>query len=101
MTNEIPIELLNDAFNVFRDASKKLEDQYAVLETRVEELNSELAEKNRAIERSRRLAAMGEMAARIAHEIRTPLGSGSKFATLLERELAEDKRKDRKSTLRN
>ncbi|OGP22234.1 MAG: hypothetical protein A2054_02560 [Deltaproteobacteria bacterium GWA2_55_10] len=93
MTNEIPIELLNDAFNVFRDASKKLEDQYAVLETRVEELNSELAEKNRAIERSRRLAAMGEMAARIAHEIRNPLGSMSIFATLLERELAEDKRK--------
>src|SRR3972149_1291062 len=94
MTNEIPIELLNDAFNVFRDASKKLEDQYAVLETRVEELNSELAEKNRAIERSRRLAAMGEMAARIAHEIRNPLGSMSIFATLLERELAEDKRKN-------
>lgn len=93
MTHEIPIELLNDAFNVFRDASKKLEDQYAVLETRVEELNAELAEKNRAIERSRRLAAMGEMAARIAHEIRNPLGSMSIFATLLERELAEDNRK--------
>ncbi len=90
MTAEIPIELLNDAFNVFRDASKKLEDQYAVLETRVEELNAELAEKNRAIERTRRLAAMGEMAARIAHEIRNPLGSMSIFATLLERELAGD-----------
>lgn len=93
MTREIPIELLNDAFNVFRDASKKLEDQYAVLETRVEELNAELAEKNRAIERTRRLAAMGEMAARIAHEIRNPLGSMSIFATLLERELADDDRK--------
>ena len=93
MTHEIPIELLNDAFNVFRDASRKLEDQYAVLETRVDELNAELAEKNRAIERTRRLAAMGEMAARIAHEIRNPLGSMSIFATLLERELAEDKRK--------
>lgn len=89
MTTQVPIELLNDAFNVFRDASKKLEQQYSLLETRIEELNAELAEKNRAIERSRRLAAMGEMAARIAHEIRNPLGSMAIFATLLERELAD------------
>lgn len=90
MTTQIPIELLNDAFNVFRDASRKLEQQYSLLETRIEELNAELAEKNRAVERTRRLAAMGEMAARIAHEIRNPLGSMAIFATLLERELADE-----------
>jgi signal transduction histidine kinase len=39
------------------------------------------------MERNRRLAAMGEMAAKIAHEIRNPLGSVSIFSTLLEREL--------------
>lgn len=89
MAAQVPIELLNDAFNVFRDASRKLEQQYSLLETRIEELNAELAEKNRAIERSRRLAAMGEMAARIAHEIRNPLGSMAIFATLLERELTD------------
>lgn len=93
MTETIPIELLNDAFNVFRDASRKLEQQYAVLETRIEELNEELAEKNRAMERTRRLAAMGEMAAKIAHEIRNPLGSMSIFATLLERELVSEPEK--------
>jgi len=90
MTNEIPIELLNDAFNVFREASTKLEQQYAMLETRIEDLSAELAEKNRAIERSRRLSAMGEMAARIAHEIRNPLGSMAIFSTLLERELSAE-----------
>ncbi len=90
MTTQIPIELLNDAFNVFRDASRKLEQQYSLLETRIEELNAEIAEKNRAIERTRRLAAMGEMAARIAHEIRNPLGSMAIFATLLERELTDE-----------
>jgi signal transduction histidine kinase len=95
MENSIEVELLSDAFNTFRDASRKLEEQYAMLENRIEELSAELAEKNRAMERTRRLAAMGEMAAKIAHEIRNPLGSMAIFANLLERELAsdEDKRK--------
>jgi signal transduction histidine kinase len=83
-------ELLSDAFDIFRVASRKLEKQYATLEDKVEELNTELAEKNRAMERTRRLAAMGEMAARIAHEIRNPLGSMAIFSTLLERELIGD-----------
>ncbi len=87
--------LLNDAFNLFSDASSKLEQQYSMLERKIEDLSEELAEKNRAMERNRRLAAMGEMAAKIAHEIRNPLGSMAIFASLLERELAgeEDKRK--------
>lgn len=93
LQERVPAELLNDAFNVFYEASRKLEQQYALLERRVEELNEELAEKNRAMERTRRLAAMGEMAAKIAHEIRNPLGSMAIFATLLERELANDAEK--------
>lgn len=91
----LPVELLNDAFNVFRDASRKLEEQYALLEDRIDELSEELAEKDRAIERGRRLAAMGEMAARVAHEIRNPLGSMSIFAAILERELVADPEKQR------
>ncbi|MBI5491411.1 MAG: hypothetical protein HY893_00600 [Deltaproteobacteria bacterium] len=87
------VDLLNDAFNTFRDASEKLEQQYALLEQRIEYLNGELAEKNRYMERTRRLAAMGEMAARIAHEIRNPLGSMAIFATLLERELTHEPEK--------
>ncbi|MBI5642866.1 MAG: hypothetical protein HY954_05260 [Deltaproteobacteria bacterium] len=95
MPDNIQVELLNDAFNVFRDASHRLEQQYALLEQKIEDLNEEIAEKNRAMERNRRLAAMGEMAAKIAHEIRNPLGSMAIFATLLERELTAepDKRK--------
>ncbi len=86
-------EMLSDAFDIFRVASRKLEVQYSTLEDKVEALNAELAEKNRAMERTRRLAAMGEMAARIAHEIRNPLGSMAIFSTLLERELEGDNEK--------
>jgi signal transduction histidine kinase len=45
------------------------------------------------MERTRRLAAMGEMAAKIAHEIRNPLGSMAILATILERELTHDSEK--------
>lgn len=41
------------------------------------------------LQRKDRLAAMGEMIARIAHEIRNPLGSVELFASLLRRDLAE------------
>jgi PAS domain S-box-containing protein len=43
--------------------------------------------------RSGRLSAMGEMAVKIAHEIRNPLGSIELFATLLRKELAADNEK--------
>jgi len=48
-----------------------------------------LEEKN---QRGERLAAMGEMAAELAHEIRNPLGSIEIFASLLTRECAGDAR---------
>jgi two-component system, sensor histidine kinase FlrB len=41
------------------------------------------------LQRKDRLAAMGEMIGRIAHEIRNPLGSVELFASMLRRDLAE------------
>lgn len=50
--------------------------------TRIYQLEEQLQRKDR-------LAAMGEMIGRIAHEIRNPLGSVELFASLLRRDLAD------------
>jgi two-component system, sensor histidine kinase FlrB len=42
------------------------------------------------VQRRDRLAAMGEMVGRIAHEIRNPLGSVELFASMLRKDLAHD-----------
>jgi len=51
--------------------------------TRLKELEGQLR-------KHARLAAMGEMAANLAHEIRNPLGSIKLFASILERSLEKD-----------
>lgn len=49
--------------------------------------------------RTEKFAAMGEMAANIAHEIRNPLGSIELFASLLIKDLTEKKDQDRISQI--
>lgn len=55
----------------------------------VDQLTAELSEKNRLLERKTRLAALGEMAAGMAHEIRNPLGGIQLYASLLARDLGD------------
>jgi signal transduction histidine kinase len=52
-------------------------------------LEGELKQANEQLERSRRLAALGEMAAGIAHEVRNPLGSIRLHARMLEQDLED------------
>jgi signal transduction histidine kinase len=91
------IERMMRAFEAFTSATSTLEQAYRVLETRVSVMTQELEEKNQLLEESlarerrlqaealqhSRLAAMGEMAATLAHEVRNPLGSMELFASLL------------------
>ena len=91
------------AFDGFTAATARLEREYATLRARLARLTMELEEKNRllaeSLERERRLeaealrqsrlAAMGEMAAMLAHEVRNPLGAMELFTGLLLEDLRD------------
>jgi two-component system sensor histidine kinase FlrB len=95
---------LERAFAVFTDATARLEREYAALRAHARRLTAELEEKNRLLAaslereqrleaaalRQSRLAAMGEMAAMLAHEVRNPLGAMQLFTGLLLQDLQEN-----------
>lgn len=57
------------------------------LEKQLEKRTQQLQEKNRLLAQSEKLAALGEMADRVAHETRNPLVSMGGFARRIQREL--------------
>ena len=91
---------LAEAFRLFNEASEQLSIAYGGLEQRIEALTAELAAANaerqrlrEEAERNARLAAMGEMAAQLAHQLRTPLAAALLYAGNLENpDLPTDKR---------
>lgn len=80
-----PIESISDGsvsmtdfmelMHSFNEVTQQLEHTHDALREEVASLQEDLAEANERLRRSRSLAALGEMAAGIAHEIRNPLGS--------------------------
>jgi len=81
--------LFRDLVLTFQTASEALEKSYAELQERVRVLSSELETERDQRVRLERLAAMGEMAMELAHEIRNPLGSIELYASMLDGEFAE------------
>jgi two-component system sensor histidine kinase FlrB len=82
---------LAEAFRLFNQVSEELSTAYGLLERQVEALTAELAAANaetqrlrEQAERNARLAAMGEMAAQLAHQLRTPLAAALLYAGNLE-----------------
>ncbi len=73
----------------FNDVTVKLQASHEHLTAEVARLSEELKHANEAVARSQRLAALGEMAAGIAHEVRNPLGSIRLYARMLEQDLAQ------------
>jgi len=88
---------LQDAFELFNQVSQQLTGSYAALQQQVVGLNRELAtartERQQLLteirtlqqeaSRRRRLSSMGEMTARLAHQVRTPLSTALLYASQL------------------
>jgi len=73
---------------LYNDVTDRLKQSHEALAAEVCRLREELNEKNRELLRHERLAALGQMAAGVAHEIRNPLGGIGLYASLLDRDLA-------------
>ncbi|VAW77399.1 Flagellar sensor histidine kinase FleS [hydrothermal vent metagenome] len=88
---------LQEAFTLFNQVSEQLTGSYQVLQQQVTSLTSELEvtriERSRLLDEiqtlqdevahSRRLSSMGQMTARLAHQIRTPLSTALLYASQL------------------
>ena len=73
----------------YSEVTERLKQSHELLGREVCRLREQLKEKNKELERRERLAALGEMAAGVAHEIRNPLGAIGLYASLLERDLKD------------
>jgi signal transduction histidine kinase len=83
-----PAELA-ELIGAFNEVTDRLHATHRQLHAEVGRLTQELRQANEQLERSRRLAALGEMAAGIAHEVRNPLGSIRLYARMLLEDLAD------------
>lgn len=80
---------LQRIMNAFNDAAVELQRTHGDLQGEVGRLREELSAAHARLRRSQELAALGEMAAGIAHEIRNPLGSIRLYAEALGEDLAD------------
>lgn len=78
---------LAELLGAFNEVTAKLQVSHDQLTAEVARLRGQLREADDQLQRSRRLAALGEMAAGIAHEIRNPLGSIGLYSRILAEDL--------------
>ena len=86
---DVGLEGLEQLMRPVNETTHRLQQTHVALRGEVTQLQHELAEANAQLRRSRSLAALGEMAAGIAHEVRNPLASIQLYVQMLAEDLAE------------
>ncbi|MBI1369503.1 MAG: hypothetical protein GC162_12725 [Planctomycetes bacterium] len=83
------LDELTQIIEAYNRVTNNLQQSHDTLTRQVVRLQEQLASANEALQRSRRLAALGEMAAGIAHEVRNPLASIQLYARMLSDDLTD------------
>lgn len=83
------LDELGEIIRAYNQVTENLQRSHEALRQQVERLQSQLASADAQLQRSKRLAALGEMAAGIAHEVRNPLAAIGLYAQLLTQDLTD------------
>ncbi len=81
---------LAEVLQAYSAVAERLQASHETLSAEVDRLQRELATKNAQLERGKRLAALGEMAAGIAHEIRNPLAAIQLYIEMIREDVAAE-----------
>jgi two-component system sensor histidine kinase HydH len=88
--NLLFIVITGQLVNLLAEAIRAQSAKYKAVADQLSETNKQLREAEAAVRRSERLAALGQLSAGLAHELRNPLGTIRASAEMLSRNVAQE-----------